>query len=130
MIRIYFAIIFLDINFHKYSSPTRIKILGVMFVVCPQYCLPTGVPDYFLFWFWFFCCSQTGIVQFLENILNFSHIYQSQSQYWFQIMTFCQYKERLWPLCLPEYDCMQLRVTGTGKLFWKILFIGNILLAK
>ena len=48
MIRIYFAIIFLDINFHKYSSPTRIKILGVMFVVCPQYCLPTGAPDYFL----------------------------------------------------------------------------------
>ena len=52
MIRIYFAIIFLDINFHKYSSPTRIKILGVMFVVCPQYCLPTGVPHSFpLFYF-------------------------------------------------------------------------------
>ena len=51
MIRIYFAIIFLDINFHKYSSPTRIKILGVMFVVCPQYCLPTGAPDYFFFLF-------------------------------------------------------------------------------
>ena len=71
MIRIYFAIIFLDINFHKYSSPTRIKILGVMFVVCPQYCLPTGAPDYFLLFslflegnFDFFAVHRLGLTSF------------------------------------------------------------------
>ena len=100
MIRIYFAIIFLDINFHKYSSPTRIKILGVMFVVCPQYCLPTGAPDYFLLFSFFlegnfdFFAVHKPVDHFLENILNFPPIYHSHSQYWFQITTFCQYEER------------------------------------